>query len=448
LAAVELQALPFDEALAALQARGTTLHPSFSWQDVRAEEHSASFTVAKSVGFDILRDLHQSLRDTLAGGGTFADWARDIRPVLEAKGWWGRKMVVDPADGLIKEATLGTPRRLATIFDVNMRVSYAAGRWAQIQRVKEERPYLMYSAVLDRRTRPQHRAWNGIIRPVEDSFWDTHYPPNGWRCRCMVRQLGARDLARSGREVSPPPSFETRDFRNDRTGEVCRVPVGIDPGWAHNPGRLSRDASAAQAFATKWVDAPPEMAAAIESANRREVLPGLARGFADWVDGVETQLAAARAGRAAGDPPVIRTTGERRVVGALSQTVLDGLARHGKVPQTGALTVNDRALVHMLRDAKSSRGAALPVDQVRCLPEALAAPQAVLWDQQDPALIYVLDLGAGPGKIVVRVDFAERAKSPEGRYTLITNAVTTGGIVKPGDLRAPRYQILDGEIGR
>ncbi|NTV80668.1 MAG: hypothetical protein HGA24_04505, partial [Candidatus Aminicenantes bacterium] len=45
------------------------------------------------------------------------------------------------------------------------------------------------NAILDGVTRPLHRAWNGTILPVDHAWWKTHFPPNGWRCRCTVRAL-------------------------------------------------------------------------------------------------------------------------------------------------------------------------------------------------------------------------------------------------------------------
>ena len=41
----------------------------------------------------------------------------------------------------------------------------------------------MYDAVNDSRTRPQHLEWDGLVLPVDHSFWQIHGPPNelGWR---------------------------------------------------------------------------------------------------------------------------------------------------------------------------------------------------------------------------------------------------------------------------
>jgi hypothetical protein len=41
----------------------------------------------------------------------------------------------------------------------------------------------------DGRVRPEHAQMNGYIKLVDDKFWDTYMPPNGWNCRCDVIQL-------------------------------------------------------------------------------------------------------------------------------------------------------------------------------------------------------------------------------------------------------------------
>lgn len=66
--------------------------------------------------------------------------------------------------------------------------SNAAAQWQQIEAFKESAPMLTYHTVGDGRVRPTHEALNNISRPVDDKFWNTYYPPNGWNCRCTVLQ--------------------------------------------------------------------------------------------------------------------------------------------------------------------------------------------------------------------------------------------------------------------
>lgn len=49
-------------------------------------------------------------------------------------------------------------------------------------------PNLRYETVGDERVREEHRSLDGGVYPLNSSFWDTYYPPNGWRCRCIVIQ--------------------------------------------------------------------------------------------------------------------------------------------------------------------------------------------------------------------------------------------------------------------
>ena len=55
-----------------------------------------------------------------------------------------------------------------------------------------ERYNLQYRTVGDDRVRPEHAALNGVTLPPSDEFWESYYPPNGWRCRCTVVQVRKR----------------------------------------------------------------------------------------------------------------------------------------------------------------------------------------------------------------------------------------------------------------
>lgn len=226
--------LPPREALRFFRGKG--LRVGFAWQDVWKAEHDAAFTVAKMADVDLLADVKGLVDQAIANGETLQTFSRALIPRLQKAGWWGLAEQVDPLDGQTRLVQLGSPRRVETIFRTNLQTAYAAGDWAHIQENQAAMPYLMYDAVDDNRTRDAHRAWDGLVLPVDDPFWASHRPPNGWNCRCSVVQLSPRLLKRMGREVDQAPPIEMREHVNRRTGEVMQVPRGIDPGWDYNPG--------------------------------------------------------------------------------------------------------------------------------------------------------------------------------------------------------------------
>ena len=224
-----------EEAMAFYAAKG--LRTTFDYRDMLGTEHTAAFTVAKMMDTDLLADVHASLLDAMATGTPFRQWADGIVPLLQAKGWWGRKAMTDPLTGKTIIAQLGSPGRLQTIFRTNMQTAYAAGAWAQIEEQAELAPFLLYDAVDDHRTRPEHAAWDGQVHPVGSPFWRDHYPPNGWNCRCGVIQLSQDDLDAMGLAVSPQVPQATYRWTNPRTGETSKIAAGVDPGWNYNPGQ-------------------------------------------------------------------------------------------------------------------------------------------------------------------------------------------------------------------
>lgn len=242
---------PPRESLEALRARLPGGRFSFDWRDTWQDEHLTSFVVAKMMSADLLRDTHAALERAISEGWTRERFAKELRPILIEAGWWGRQSMTDPVTGELREVQLGSARRINTIFDANIRQSHATGRWQRIEAAKAQLPYLVYTAVLDNRTRDEHAAWGGrdgvpIVLPVDHPFWQTHYPPNGWHCRCTVLQVDGEWLEANGLEISTDDELtalgwgKTRPWVNRRTGEIMDVPVNIDPGWAHNPGLARR----------------------------------------------------------------------------------------------------------------------------------------------------------------------------------------------------------------
>lgn len=80
---------------------------------------------------------------------------------------------------------------LKTEFNTAVAQSQSASQWVDIVEDSEIFPLLKYQTADDERVRHEHSLWDNIVRPVEDPFWDTHMPQNGWNCRCTLIQLEA-----------------------------------------------------------------------------------------------------------------------------------------------------------------------------------------------------------------------------------------------------------------
>lgn len=247
-----LQALfgqPPEQAIAYLKSKGLRL--SFNWAEMLDEAHARVFTVAKAMRLDILQDIRTALLSALKEGKTLAQFEKELTPLLQSKGWWGKQLV--PGNGgELEVAQLGSPHRLKTIYQTNMQSAFMAGR-AKAQQEADAFPYLMYVAVMDSRTRPSHAALNGKIWRKDHPVWSVISPPNGFNCRCRTRALTLGQMKREGLVEAQDPEIDTRDVvagRDSQTGEVFRtvqsgvrvldakgkpITMWVDPGFDSSP---------------------------------------------------------------------------------------------------------------------------------------------------------------------------------------------------------------------
>ncbi|MDA8413016.1 MAG: phage minor head protein [Desulfobacteraceae bacterium] len=227
---------------------------SWDWEEVWQEAHTKAFTVAKVLRMDILQDIRDGVQQALDNGITFQEFRKTLEPTLRAKGWWGKQEHVDESTGEITDVQLGSPYRLRTIFDQNLQTAYNVGRYRSQMEMADVRPFWEYVAVMDARTRPSHAALNGRVFRADDPFWDSFYPPNGWRCRCRVRSLDGGDLKDGGLKLESSAGKITsrEELVSKKTGEMQPVAVftALDPisgkrvstapdvGWSYNPGAV------------------------------------------------------------------------------------------------------------------------------------------------------------------------------------------------------------------
>jgi SPP1 gp7 family putative phage head morphogenesis protein len=221
---------------------------TWDWYELWQSAHKKTFTVAKAMREDILSDIRSAVEKALSEGQTFQGFQKELKPMLQKKGWWGEVIVVDKA-GIAQKAQLGSMHRLKTIYSVNMQTSYMAGRYQTQIENTDNRPFWEYIAVLDEQTRPEHAELHGLVFRYDDPFWNSFYPPNGWRCRCRVNALSNYNM--ESKKLKPNKSAgllsEEQKLVSKKSGEYKPVTVYTDPltgrkitpdvGWSHNPAK-------------------------------------------------------------------------------------------------------------------------------------------------------------------------------------------------------------------
>ena len=240
------------------------LKPAFSYKDVWNEEHITSFTVAKVMQIDILKDMKDAVEKAIANGETLSQFKKNLLPTLYQKGWSGKQIIKDDKTGEDVEVYIDAPHRLKTIYETNLRSAYMKGRFDRSYE-SDAHPYLMYRVGPSKVHRPEHLAFDGLILDKNDKFWLSHNPPNGWGCKCYTVAVSKARKERYEKEgipsnsermpltikikaktVSPKISYKT--YINKRNGTISKVPSGVDPSFNFNrrlpagsEGNYSRD---------------------------------------------------------------------------------------------------------------------------------------------------------------------------------------------------------------
>lgn len=76
-----------------------------------------------------------------------------------------------------------------TEYDTAFNSALSTSRYRQMLKLTKGAPYWEYVTARDERVRETHRGLDGIILRFDDERWQKIYPPNGWRCRCVVSSL-------------------------------------------------------------------------------------------------------------------------------------------------------------------------------------------------------------------------------------------------------------------
>ena len=266
-----------------------------------------------------------------------------------------------------------------------------------------------------------------------DVFWQTHYPPNGWGCRCTVRAYSQGDLAGKNLQVSEPLEMKTRTVV-DRDGSVSdQVPVGIDPGWDHNVGQ-------------SWIT--PELALGRKLARLPRELQGLvvdktiSPAYQTAI--TERWMAFQSTVKASGKP-----RGDAQILGFLDSATLDGLASvaPGLQIESTAVVAFDNRTSYLAGDHKLDGNPlqVWPAAWVDALPVEMRNYRAVLWDQVGQVLV-VVPQGTLPGTAKARIPQIVLRPNAKTKFGQAMSVMSLGS-AELSDLQdVNRYRLITGAL--
>lgn len=212
-----------ENAMQYFQSKGYAF--SWDWRDLFQSEHDKAFTVAKMTRLDLLMDVRGLVDEAIAGKITPREFYLSLEEKLKEKGWWGKQDLFNPVTGELENVQLGSPRRMKTILETNMNVSYSAGKYKTQIDAASFAPWWRYRDQEDDRVRVTHHRIGELFKSAvlhyKNPWWNIWYPPNDWGCRCWVENYTEAEVEQRG--------FEKLTSVPDIFGQPAE-------GWAHNPG--------------------------------------------------------------------------------------------------------------------------------------------------------------------------------------------------------------------
>ena len=366
--------LPFSEQIEFFKQKVNL--PTDNYLDLKGKEHDYAFVVAGANRNDVLSDFRKAIDSAINDGTTLEDFRYDFDDIVAKYGWKYKG---------------GRDWRTRIIYDTNLYSSFNAGRYEQHQTMKAYRPYLQYvHRDGQKNPRPLHLSWNDLVLPIDDPFWQSHYPTNGYGCQCGVIAHSETSLKREGLSVGTSPKIEyvTKEL-GTRSGnpQLVTMPEGIDYGFDRIPG-TNRVEMPSKLLLDKAISVPPDLASnmvanVLQVAEVRALLNAEVKSMVDTV--TTEQL----------------SRGVSKSIAVLPETAVKALAGQDVALSSAIITLRD---IDVLRGLSGSTGAQLPKTFWQSIADYLRNPESILLDTQaDNALLYVVNLGKGKGKGVIRV---------------------------------------------
>ena len=203
----------FKEAAAFL--KGKKALPVGIYKRLSSESRARAFTVSGYTSLVVLQEFLDCLTKAMEGT-TKEQFREGMNHFLQDHGY----EAIDPWHS-------------DNIFRTNMQTAFCVGHYESMtdETVMKLRPYWRYRTAGDGHVRESHAVMEGRVYRADDPIWDIWYPPNGFRCRCMVVSLSKKQSERLGLKVEKDPPVAVDPV----TGEIR--PKFPDKGFSNNPAK-------------------------------------------------------------------------------------------------------------------------------------------------------------------------------------------------------------------
>lgn len=174
----------FESVVASIKNRVAV--KDYFFEKLPKDVRSLAFTVSNLETLRQVEMVQQSLANAITEGQSFKQWR----------------------DNLDQEAVRNlSAARLETVYRTNVHNVYNQATRYNAS-TSDVTPYLMYDAVGDSRTRPEHLELDGTTKKADSSFWNKYTPPLGYNCTASHQKVSGKF---------------TKAFRSFYKGDMVRI---------------------------------------------------------------------------------------------------------------------------------------------------------------------------------------------------------------------------------
>jgi SPP1 gp7 family putative phage head morphogenesis protein len=171
--------VPHQEAIDFIKSKPIVSREVFD--GLLSELRARAFTIT---GIEAPANVLQNVRDIIASLPAGFSWDKVKSQIVDAISPW---MIDEAANAEEQAAQLaGAEAKAELLLRVHGQEAYQASAYQVMRRQQKVFKYWLYQTMGDSHVRPAHAALEGLVLPADSPFWDTHFPPWDWGCRCIA----------------------------------------------------------------------------------------------------------------------------------------------------------------------------------------------------------------------------------------------------------------------